>query len=579
MARLRHDWPRKALALAAACVLVAAALAAPTGAPAAPRRRLQAAAVSPGASGSNAPGAFTGGPSLTMQHSGAALDNPMMEPVDVDAVAQQQSGSGSSLNLNLARSLTNDMMFAVKYGNHGQVTQAPKTGRRLAESSLDGEQLPEGAHEIAELDPSTFDLSPELAAKQAAEQQALEAQLFSRLAARAKGDVTAVEGEMVRAASVAAAAAPGGSPAEGGGANPGAPAAKKHRKSPVLPTSPANKGSYNGRPLYGVTYSWRRAEECDAGAGVCQCPTPDELEEDLDLIHKYATRFRTYSVECPDVMRMLLHFSTVSPEFKWAIGLWVGRDEAAVRRQITLLGQLLEGFPNANVYAIVVGSEAVSRGDATEVQLISYIKAVRSELAAAAARAGTPGPGAALTGVPVMTAEVPWAWTPRLAAAVDIVGANIHPFYGGKLDTTSKRWTKVAVGSALQHYSSLATRLRPKPVVVTEVGWPSASGPADVNGGAPAAAAEFARAWVKAAQSKSVPYFYHELTDSAWKTKLRLGAGPGGGGGGGGAGGGSADGAGAADGGAGGVLADEHFGLVGADRLRDKGLLLSLQAE
>jgi hypothetical protein len=83
----------------------------------------------------------------------------------------------------------------------------------------------------------------------------------------------------------------------------------------------------------------------------------------------------------------------------------------------------------------------------------------------------------------------------------------------------------------------------------------------------------------QAAQSKSVPYFYHELTDSAWKTKLRLGAGPGGGGGGGGAGGGSADGAGAADGGAGGVLADEHFGLVGADRLRDKGLLLSLQAE
>jgi hypothetical protein len=50
---------------------------------------------------------------------------------------------------------------------------------------------------------------------------------------------------------------------------------------------------------------------------------------------RYATRFRTYSVEGPDVMRMLLHFSTVSPEFKWAIGLWVGRDEAAVRRQVS----------------------------------------------------------------------------------------------------------------------------------------------------------------------------------------------------------------------------------------------------
>lgn len=45
----------------------------------------------------------------------------------------------------------------------------------------------------------------------------------------------------------------------------------------------------------------------------------------------------------------------------------------------------------------------------------------------------------ALAKVPVMTAELPATYTAELAAAVDVVGANIQPFYSGSIDTTDKR--------------------------------------------------------------------------------------------------------------------------------------------
>lgn len=45
----------------------------------------------------------------------------------------------------------------------------------------------------------------------------------------------------------------------------------------------------------------------------------------------------------------------------------------------------------------------------------------------------------ATNGLPVTTAEVPWGWTQKLAAAADLVAVNINPFYAGPLDTTSKK--------------------------------------------------------------------------------------------------------------------------------------------
>jgi hypothetical protein len=44
-----------------------------------------------------------------------------------------------------------------------------------------------------------------------------------------------------------------------------------------------------------------------------------------------------------------------------------------------------------------------------------------------------------LAAVPVLTVELPAAFSPELVAAVDAVGAVIQPFFTGAVDTSQKR--------------------------------------------------------------------------------------------------------------------------------------------
>jgi hypothetical protein len=44
-----------------------------------------------------------------------------------------------------------------------------------------------------------------------------------------------------------------------------------------------------------------------------------------------------------------------------------------------------------------------------------------------------------LAAVPVLTVELPPAFSPELVAAVDAVGAVIQPFFTGAVDTSQKR--------------------------------------------------------------------------------------------------------------------------------------------
>jgi hypothetical protein len=61
---------------------------------------------------------------------------------------------------------------------------------------------------------------------------------------------------------------------------------------------------------------------------------------------------------------------------------------------------------------------------------------VRGLLSAIAVRTGSP----ALATVPITTTDAPWALTPRLVAAVDILSVVVQPFYETPLDATKAGW-------------------------------------------------------------------------------------------------------------------------------------------
>lgn len=70
-------------------------------------------------------------------------------------------------------------------------------------------------------------------------------------------------------------------------------AASRHRKlfEAVPRSGSSGQGSISKdlvgvQPLYGITYSWRRAENCNGVKQTCVCPHPDDLENDLELLHR-----------------------------------------------------------------------------------------------------------------------------------------------------------------------------------------------------------------------------------------------------------------------------------------------------
>jgi hypothetical protein len=163
-------------------------------------------------------------------------------------------------------------------------------------------------------------------------------------------------------------------------------------------------------------------------------------------------------------------------------------------QQIELLRKLLAEYPSASLAGIAVGNEAISRGDVNQQQLLQYITQVRlpdvlhscdllqnhmhvhvfelllclqnlCRLLSVTHRIGfcCKGPYAKmcmwcfllqvrevvrsvaqetgsqqLASVPVLTVELPAAWSPELVAAVDAVGAVIQPFFTGAIDTSKK---------------------------------------------------------------------------------------------------------------------------------------------
>lgn len=180
---------------------------------------------------------------------------------------------------------------------------------------------------------------------------------------------------------------------------------------------------------------------------------------------------------------------------KTAAGAWIGRDSAANQQQINcLIAQAQAG----HVDLAIVGSEALLRNDVPVNTLIGYLDQVRAALPAS---------------IPVTTADVYSVLlaNPGLADHVDVIMPNIYPFWEGY---------PVEQGTAVLNYwyERLAQTFAPKPVYISETGWPSC-GSFGGSSGSPANAAAYFNQVVSWAREKQVRLFYFAALDERWKTR------------------------------------------------------------
>jgi exo-beta-1,3-glucanase (GH17 family)/cellulose synthase/poly-beta-1,6-N-acetylglucosamine synthase-like glycosyltransferase len=227
-------------------------------------------------------------------------------------------------------------------------------------------------------------------------------------------------------------------------------------------------------------------------------PTESEIDADLELLSGKTNAIRTYSVE--GVLEQIPALAQ-KHDLNVTLGAWLDKDLKKNEEQIATVIRLAKGNYR-NVIRVIIGNEAILRKDLTVAQVSDYLKRVQKEL-----------------DVPVSTAE-PWhIWIEHkeLANHVDFVATHMLPYWEGiHLDS--------AVDHVISNYNMLTEAHPTKPIVITEVGWPSNGRTRQDAVASPANEATFLRRFLKHAEEQGYIYYVLEAFDQPWKRKNSEGA-------------------------------------------------------
>jgi len=223
-------------------------------------------------------------------------------------------------------------------------------------------------------------------------------------------------------------------------------------------------------------------------------PSVDEIDEDLALLEGKTHAVRTYTVE-----GTLGEIPALAQKhgLNVALGAWLDKRQEHNEKEIQRLIEIANKH-RRNVVRVIVGNEVLQRGDLPVQKLIEYIQRVRAEL-----------------GMPVSTAEPWYNWVkhPELVPQVDYLAVHMLPYWEG-IDVDK------AVDFIIERYKELRALYPGKPVVITEVGWPSNGRTRKDAAASEANEAIFLRRFLQRAEEERLIYYVMEAFDQPWKVKL-----------------------------------------------------------
>ncbi|KAJ5085264.1 hypothetical protein N7532_010035 [Penicillium argentinense] len=265
--------------------------------------------------------------------------------------------------------------------------------------------------------------------------------------------------------------------------------------SPAAPSSTGGSSSgFTGEGQYGMTFS----PYTESG----NCMSQSEVTKNLQIIkQKGFNLVRVYSTDC----NSLEYIGSAAKDLglNMILGVFIeSSGTSGAEEQVQAISQWAQWDM---VELIVVGNEAISSGYISASELATFISSCKSIFQAAGYT------GKITTTEPINVWEQYGSST--LCSPVDIVGANIHPFFNA--DTTAEK----AGEFALSEYKILE-KLCGKDVLNLETGWPNGG---NANGAAVPGAAEQKTAIqgiAKAIGSKSIFFSY---ANDDWKSPGEFG--------------------------------------------------------
>jgi len=246
----------------------------------------------------------------------------------------------------------------------------------------------------------------------------------------------------------------------------------------------------------GVTFDPQRKDDTPTSGTF---PSAEDIDSDLALLANKAYAVRTYSVlkgldKIPEL--------AAKHNLNVTVGAWIDGNLEKNRQEIeTLINVSRENNPK--IIRLMVGNEVLLRDDIPVQQLIDYIREVKQR-----------------TWRPVSTSETwdVWIKHPELVNEVDFIAVHILPYWEGIA-------AEDAVDYVFDRYHDVQKAYPNKPIIITEVGWPSDGQPFKHATASIANQAKFLREFLNRADQEKITYYVVEAFDQPWKKSIEGSAG------------------------------------------------------
>ncbi|TRW94534.1 glycosyltransferase [Candidatus Methylobacter oryzae] len=246
----------------------------------------------------------------------------------------------------------------------------------------------------------------------------------------------------------------------------------------------------------GVTYDPHRKQDTQTSDSF---PSEADIDHDLSLLANKVHAVRTYSVlkgldKIPEL--------AAKHNLNTTVGAWIDGNLEKNRQEIETLINVSKQ-DNPNIVRVMVGNEVLLRAEIPPEQLVEYIREVKKN-----------------TWRPVSTSETwaEWMKHPELVNEVDFIAVHILPYWEGIA-------AEDAVDYVFDRYHAVQKAYPNKPIVITEVGWPSDGQPFKHATASISNQAKFLREFLNRADAEKVTYYIVEAFDQPWKMSIEGSAG------------------------------------------------------
>ncbi|CAZ79326.1 unnamed protein product [Tuber melanosporum] len=234
-------------------------------------------------------------------------------------------------------------------------------------------------------------------------------------------------------------------------------------------------------------------------------PTQNNITRDIAIMSQLTDKLRLYGTDCNQTEMVLHAIDMLKVDMKIWLGVWLDKNTTTNTRQLGHLYKLLDTYHSDRFEGIAVGNEVLFRKELTETELFGIIDDVRHNLTSLNIK------------LPVGTSDLGSNWKSTMVSSVDVLMANVHPFFAGVVVEKAANWT---YNFFQQNDVILTANLATKPrVMISEVGWPSGGGN---DSGSVAGISEmnrFMKDFLCTENSRGTEYFWFSAFDEPWKIR------------------------------------------------------------